>query len=389
MLKKVEHLLTKNNSALANHKKIGIVLNTAWNIHNFRLGLIKALIDAGYAVVAIAPEDNFVDSIKATGATFVPLKQLSRKGVNPVKDWLLYRELYTIFKNEALDAVLLYTIKPNIYGNWAARRAGIPSIATVTGLGYSFMKKGVVHQIVKRLYRSAFRKAARVAFQNSDDKALFESLKLCHAEQTMLIKGSGINTSYFQPLLKTTSDKNFTFLFVGRLLYDKGVRELLQAAEKLQEARVNTTFWMVGGIDEGNPSAIQKDLLERYEKEGAVEYLGRSSDVRSIMQQADAVVLPSYREGLPRVMLESLAMGKPIITTDVAGCRETIKDGENGFKIPAEDSAALFEALIKMRDLSVQDRQAMGAVGRKMALEEFDEQIIVGHYLDELKVLLA
>ncbi len=374
-------------STAPTQKRIGLVLNTAWNIYNFRLGLVRALIAEGYAVVAIAPADSFVPQIEETGAKFIPLKQLSRKGVNPVKDWLLYRELYRIFQQEQLDAVLLYTIKPNIYGNWAARRAGIPSIATVTGLGYSFMKKGVVHQIVKRLYRSAFRKAERVAFQNRDDKALFENLRLCQPSQTLLIKGSGINTDYFQPLLKTIPSENFVFLFVGRLLYDKGVRELLQAAEKLQAARANTEFWIVGGIDEGNPSAIQKDLLERYEAQEAVKYLGRSSDVRAIMQQADAVVLPSYREGLPRVMLESLAMGKPIITTDVAGCRETIRDGENGYRIPAEDSTALFEALVKMRDLSVQDRQAMGAVGRKMALAEFDERIIVQHYLDELATL--
>ena len=157
---------------MVDRKKIGIVLNTAWNIHNFRLGLVRALLAVGYDVVAIAPPDTFVDSITETGAQFIPLKQLSRKGVNPFKDWMLYRELYTIFKTHQLDAVLLYTIKPNIYGNWAARKVGIPSIATVTGLGYSIMQEGLVHQIVKRLYRSAFRKAKRVAFQNRDDLSL-------------------------------------------------------------------------------------------------------------------------------------------------------------------------------------------------------------------------
>jgi glycosyltransferase involved in cell wall biosynthesis len=384
----LQNITIKTKDPLANYKKIGIVLNTAWNIHNFRLGLIRALIQEGYKVVAIAPEDEFVSSVTETGAQFVPLQHLSRKGVNPFKDWMLYRELYQIFKQHQLDAVLLYTIKPNIYGNWAAKKLGIPSIATVTGLGYSFMQEGIVHQVVKLLYRSAFRKAKRVAFQNSDDKALFEELSLCVPNQTMLIKGSGINTSYFQPMPKAKAETDFVFLFVGRLLYDKGVRELLQAAEKLQAARENTTFWIVGGIDEGNPSAIQKDLLDYYEQQGAIKYLGQSSDVRSIMREADVVVLPSYREGLPRVMLESLAMGKPIITTDAAGCRETIRDGENGFCIPVRDDRALFEALVKMRDLSAEQRQAMGAVGRTMALEEFDEQIIVGHYLKELAVLL-
>lgn len=364
---------------------IGLVLNTAWNIYNFRLGLVRALLKAGYQVVAIAPPDEYVAAIEETGARFVPLTSLSRKGVNPFRDLQLYAELVRIFKAERLDAVLLYTIKPNIYGAWAAQRAGIVSIATVTGLGYSFMQKGLVHEIVKRLYRSAFKRSSRVAFQNRDDKALFEELQLVSPEKTLLIKGSGINTDYFQPMSKTAPSDNFVFLFVGRLLYDKGIRELLDAAERLQAARRKTTFWVVGAIDEGNPSAVDQALVQRYHDQGAIHYWGTSNDVRGRIREADVVVLPSYREGLPRVMLESLAMAKPVITTDVAGCRETVEDGKNGYCVPAKDSERLLEALLQMRDLPEAERERMGAAGRALALQEFDERIIIQHYLNLLK----
>lgn len=366
---------------------VGIVLNTAWNIYNFRLGLVKALLAAGYRVVAIAPTDEYVPQIETTGATFVPLTRLSRKGVNPLQDLQLTNELARIFRAQQLDAVLLYTIKPNIYGSWAARRVGIPCISTVTGLGYAFMQGGLVHQVVKRLYRSAFKASYRVAFQNRDDKALFETLRLVAPNKTMLIKGSGINTSYFQPAPPAQPQEDFIFLFVGRLLYDKGIRELLHAAERLQAARQKTQFWVVGAIDEGNPSAVDAALVQRYHEQGVIHYWGTSNAVRERIGEADVVVLPSYREGLPRVMLESLSMAKPVITTDVAGCRETVEDGKNGYLVPAKDADSLYEALLRMRDLPEAARRRMGEAGRALALQEFDERIIVQHYLDVLSNL--
>ena len=368
---------------------IGIVLNTAWNIYNFRLGLLRALLETGYRVVAIAPPDDYVAQIEAAGAEFVPLARLSRKGANPLRDLQLYAELVRIFRQERLDAVLLYTIKPNIYGSLAARRVGIPCIATVTGLGYSFMQKGLVHEVVKQLYRRAFKTTTWVAFQNRDDQALFEQLRLVAPDKTLLIKGSGINTNYFQPLPKTRTSNEFVFLFVGRLLYDKGIRELLEAAEQLQTAREQTVFWVVGAIDEGNPSAVDAALVQRYHDQGAIHYWGTSNDVRSLIREADAVVLPSYREGLPRVMLESLAMAKPVITTEAAGCRETVIEGKNGYCIPVKDANRLLQALLQMRDLPETTRQDMGAVGRNMALTEFDEQIIIQRYLELLQGLVV
>jgi glycosyltransferase involved in cell wall biosynthesis len=368
--------------------KIGIVLNTAWNIYNFRLGLVKAFLAAGHEIFAIAPADDFVSKIEATGCTFIPVFNLSRKGVNPLQDLKFSYELFKIYKEKQLDVVLHYTIKPNIYGSMATRFFKVKTISTVTGLGYSFLTDGLVNKVVKRLYKTAFKTGTVIAFQNRDDKKLFEDLGICPATKTTLIKGSGINTSYFKPMPKTKESSNLIYLFVGRLLYDKGISELFEAAKQLKEKHSDTEIWVVGAVDEGNPSAVDKAEVEEQHEKGIINYLGLSSDVRGIMQNADIVVLPSYREGLPRVMLESLAMAKPIITTDTAGCRETIQDNKNGFLVPAKDADALAQAMIQMYELSTEERLQMGEVGRGMALKEFDEQAIIKRYFEEIEQIL-
>jgi len=379
--------MDNSNEKVGEKLRIAIVLNTAWNIYNYRLGLIRTLLEEGHTVFAVAPSDDYVPVIEETGCTFIEIKNLSRKGMNPIQDMRYSYELFTIYKQNAIDVALQYTIKPNIYGSMAARGARIKTISTVTGLGYSFMTEGIVNAVVKRLYKTAFNSCSLIAFQNNDDKQLFENLRLCDSSKTTLVPGSGINTDYFKPLPKENPSSKLTFLFVGRLLFDKGIQELLEAAQKVKEQHADTDFWVVGGIDEGNPSAIDKQLIDDYHEQGIINYMGRSSDVRAIMRNADVVVLPSYREGLPRVLLEAVAMGKPIIATDVPGCRAVIRDGKNGWQVPAKDAAALEEALLRMYALSEEEREQMGQVGRQMALDIFDEQVIVQHYLNAIDAL--
>lgn len=367
--------------------RIAVVLNAAWNIYNYRLGLIEALIAKGHFVYAIAPSDDFVPKIEAVGCSFIPLQQLSRKGTNPIQDLRLTYELYKIYKSHKIDVALQYTIKPNIYGSFACKFAKVKAICTITGLGYSFLSDGLVNKVVKRLYKKAFRRAALVAFQNNDDLQLFENLGLVEAQKSILIKGSGIKTDYFRPLPKTKESEGLVFLFVGRLLYDKGIVEYLEAAKTIKAGNPKTEFWIVGALDNDNPSAISPDMVNDYHEKGIINYIGQSSDVRSIMQNSDVVVLPSYREGLPRVMLEGLAMEKPLITTDTAGCRETVEDGENGYLVPIKDKEALTEAIQKMLDLSIEQRAEMGAKGRALALKEFDEKAIIQRYFEELDKL--
>lgn len=371
----------------ANAKKIGIVLNTAWNIVNFRLGLIKQLIAEGHEVVAIAPTDEYVSQIEALGARFLALNQLERKGSNPLREIKLCRELYKVFKQEQLDLVLLYTIKPNIYGALAAKWAGIPSICTVTGLGYTFLHDNMVSKLAQRLYKYAFKRASWVAFQNRDDRQLFIDRGLVAQEKSLLIPGSGINTQIFAPVERQDKAAGFSFLFVGRLLKDKGVNELLEAARQLQQAQAEAQIWVVGAMDPDNPACISAETLAQAQALGNLQYFGRSDKVKDFIGRADVVVLPSYREGLPRVMLEALAMGKAVLTTEVAGCRETVEEGQNGFMVPAKDANALAKAMLKMYQLPKEQLEKMGAKGREMALERFDEQIIIQHYKQLIKEL--
>ena len=364
-----------------NQLKIAIVLNTTWNIYNFRLGLIKKLLEQGHEVYAIAPKDDFVDAVTATGCQHIALKHLSRKGVNPFKDLRLCLELFLLYRKHQFDYILHYTIKPNIYGSIAAGLSQKKSMATVTGLGYSFMKEGIINKIVKKLYAFAFRFSTNVAFQNSDDLMLFTQQKLSATSQSILIKGSGVNTRFFSPMPALKSSGGPVFLFVGRLLYDKGVRELFEASKLLKQKVASAQVWVVGAIDDGNPSAVSEQLVHAYVQQDIIKYLGPSNDVRSIMKDADIVVLPSYREGLPRVMLESLSMAKPVITTDAPGCRETVIHQQNGWMVPVADTEKLASAMIEMAAMPPETLQRMGAVGRKMALKEFDEQVIIGQYL--------
>ncbi len=361
---------------------IAIVLNTAWNIYNFRLGLIKGLLAEGHEVLAIAPPDEYVPQIEATGARFIDLKHLSRKGTNPVKDLQLVQELRRIYEQEQVDVALQYTIKPNIYGSMAAAPIRTRAFCTVTGLGYSFLSRGLVNQVAKRLYKYAFRRADRIFFQNKDDRQLFMDLGLVSGKKTSIIPGSGIDTDFFAPQYnQPVEDGIIRFLFVGRLLYDKGIRELMDAVDILSRKYSNFSIELIGKIDEGNPSAIQEaPFREWLEDHPQAHYAGTTNDVRSYMAKADVVVLPSYREGLPRVMLEGLSMAKPLIATDVAGCRETVIHGENGFLVKVKNSAALAGAMQRIIEMSPEQRAAMGQKGRALALERFDEKRIIDRY---------
>jgi len=365
---------------------IAIVLNTAWNIYNFRLGLIKGLLEEGHEVIAIAPPDEYVPQIEAAGARFIGLKHLLRKGTNPVKDLQLVQELRGIYEQEKIDVALQYTIKPNIYGAIAASPLRTKTFCTVTGLGYSFLSTGLVNQVVKRLYKYAFKKADRIFFQNNDDRQLFLELNLLPEKKTRIIPGSGIDTDYFAPQHnQTENDGKVRFLFVGRLLYDKGIRELLDAVDILSKKYSNFQIELIGKIDEGNPSAIQEAPFQEWlAAHPQAHYAGTTNDVRSHMAKANVVVLPSYREGLPRVMLEGLSMAKPVIATNVPGCRETVIHGENGFLVKVKNSAALAGAMQRMIEMSPELRQEMGRKGRALALERFDEKRIIERYLGEV-----
>ncbi len=368
--------------------KIAVVANTAWNLVNFRMGLMHKLRDSGYEIIAIAPEDGYQKQIEAAGFKFIAIENLDRKGTNPLKDIRLILELRRIYRRENIGLALHYTIKPNIYGTFAAKLSGTKAICTVTGLGYSFLANNWVSRLARKLYKYAFRNAAFVAFQNNDDRLLFIDSKIVHKDKTLLIRGSGINCDYYKPLDKSVQSEQFIFLFVGRLLLDKGIKEFLAAAEKLKGDFPNTHCQIVGKIDTDNPSSISKTEIDSAQLNNFVQYFGPSDQVLEYIRNADCVVLPSYREGLPRVMLEAISMAKPVITTDAPGCRDTILDGENGIMIPIRDSEALHNAMKKMVSFDEETLKKMGSSGRELALREFDEKIVFEKYIDLIKILI-
>ena len=348
------------------------------------MGLIEALIDEGHEVICIAPSDEHAKLIQDKGIPFIPLKLLARKGTNPLSDYRLMNEIKSILKKEKIGLVLNYTIKPVIYGTLAAHALKIKVINTVTGLGYSFLSTGIVNRLVKKLYRYSLKFSSVVAFQNQDDQKLFLDNKLVEPSKTTIIPGSGINTSHFKPSQVQNSNGSTSFLFIGRLLYDKGIREFLSAASLTVKQNPTASFDIVGKLDENNPSAVSKEFLNEWTSKEYIHYHGEVNDTRPFIEKSNVVVLPSYREGLPRVMLEAMAMAKPIIASNAPGCRDTVNHGKNGFMVPVKDSETLAQTMQDMVELGNDKRNEMGEFGRKMVLEKFDEQIIIEKYIKQI-----
>jgi len=356
--------------------------NSSWNIVNFRSGLIRALREHGYDPVVVAPIDPVAeDRMRELGVERIVVA-IERAGLNPFADLRLLREYRFIFRRLQPVAYLGFTIKPNIYGCLAAAREGVPAIANISGLGTVFIKRGLLLALVTRLYRRALRRAAVVFFQNPDDRQLFLESRLVSPGQARLLPGSGVDLDRFRPV--PLPDGPPTFLFIGRLLGDKGVRELVTAARLVRRKRDDVTIQLLGPLDEGNRTAVARDELDRWVAEGVVDYLGETGDVRPFVEQATAVVLPSYREGLPRSLLEAGAMARPLIATDVPGCREVVEDGVNGFLCRAHDAESLAEALLKLAGLAPERRSAMGLESRRKIEQRFSEAVVISAYLDAL-----
>lgn len=335
--------------------------------------------DAGYQVVCFAPEDTATPQLTDEGIEVHPIRHLSRKGTNPVQDIRLIRELTALYRFHNIDLVVHFTIKPNIYGSLAARRAGIPSMAVVTGLGFTFLSSGLASRAARQLYRYAFRQNQLTIFQNPDDRALFIQRNLVDPDRSAVVLGSGIDTDFFTP--DESLPDSPVYVFIGRLLHDKGIRELLDGFTQYQSKHPEARLVIVGEPDPDNPASIAPDELQRYSRHEGIDFAGFQSDIRSFIRQASAVVLPSYREGVPRTLLEALSMSRPVITTDVPGCREVVVPGENGLMVPCHDPARLARAFEEFHALDGPVKQQMGQRSRKLAEEVFSTKVVNKQYL--------
>ncbi|MFB9146798.1 glycosyltransferase family 4 protein [Halomonas alkalicola] len=367
-----------HNNAFNSTFRLVILAGFARSLVNFRGPLVKALCDAGLEVHAIAPDLHYdletQLQLEAWGVITHDVS-MQRTGTNLLRDLKTLRHLYRLFREIKPDILLGYTIKPVIYGTLAAWLAKVPKrYALITGLGYAFTgeargKRGLIQRMVRGLYRQALKRADLVFFQNPDDETLFRQLGLLSQEApSKVVNGSGIDTARFTqaPLPKGSPN----FLLIARLLGDKGVREYVEAAAWVRERHPEITFKVVGDID-ANPDSITRQELEAWIAAGHIEYLGRLDDVRPAIADSSVYVLPSYREGTPRTVLEAMAMGRPIITTDAPGCRETVVEGENGYLVPVKSVDPLVGAMQRFID-QPELVARMGQRSRAIAEEKYD-----------------
>lgn len=360
-----------------------LVANTAWSMWNFRRGVMAAMLSAGYRVTVVAPEDESAPKIRALGCDFIHL-DMSAKGVNPVEDIKLAIRLAKLYRSLSADFIIHYTIKPNVYGSLAARYCNVPSLAITTGLGYTFVNDNLVSKIARFLYKVAFRFPKAIWFLNEDDRSEFVKRGLVPENKTMVLHGEGVDTDYFAPLLNPNNDGKIRFLLVARMLWDKGVGEYVEAARHIKAKYPNTTFQLLGACGVANPSNIGQEQINEWVNEGVVEYLGTTQDVRPIIAQADCVVLPSYREGIPRTMIEAAAMAKPTIVSDAPGCRDVVLHGETGLMCQVKNAQSLIFNLEGFINMDVEKRSAMGDRARQWVISSFDESIVIEKYLKML-----
>lgn len=316
--------------------------------YNFRGDLIKEIISKGYEVIVTGPDRIDIDKIEKLGARFVEIP-MNKTGTNVLGDIKYCFALFRLLKKERPDVTLGYTVKPVIYGAIAARLAKIKNInSLVTGGGYTFvsrtMKAKILGFIVRILYRIGFGCSDHIIFQNPDDMDEFCKRRLTTLKKCSVVNGSGVNMNHFKP---TAFPETITFSMLSRILKSKGVETYLEAAKIVKEKYPKVKFCLLGKYETSMQDAVPKQSVEEYIKEGIIERFEETSDVRPFYEMSSIYVLPSYREGTPRTVLEAMAMGRPIITTDTNGCRETVNHGINGFLVPVNDKDALAMAMIK------------------------------------------
>jgi glycosyltransferase involved in cell wall biosynthesis len=365
-----------------------MTVNAAWNIWNFRRPLIEALAADGHRITVLAPLDDAVPDLERLGCRVRPL-EMSVKGLNPLENLKLQRRFGRIFREERPDAALSFTIKNNIFGARAAKSTDVPFLPNVTGLGTAFLSGKLLQTVTEQLYRRSFADLPVVFFQNEDDRDLFLDRRLVRADQARLLPGSGIDLQRFAPAPMPSSKEPPVFLMIARLLRDKGVLEFVEAARRVKVRHPQARFQLLGAAGSENRSAIDRPTVDAWVAQGVVEYLGTTPDVRPAIAAASCIVLPSYREGAPRTLIEAAAMARPLIATDVPGCRAVVDRDVSGFLCDLRSAESLALAMERFLALSPEAQQAMGAAGRAKMEREFDQTLVVAAYRAALDVIAS
>jgi len=373
--------------------KVLLFGNTDWYLYNFRLPLAKKLRDMSFEVVMVSPPGKYGEKIKSEGFRWLPVA-MNRRSVNPISEFFVLKELIKLYKNEKPDLVHHFTIKSVVYGSVAARFSGVKNVVNaVAGLGFVFTNESLFAKILRPFVKSILKFSmdtdnSRLILQNPDDQALFVASKLIDPDHIRLIRGSGVNTNRFEPVKNNGGNDVVNVLLATRLLWDKGIREFIDAVRIIKNTHKPVNFLLAGAPDDGNPASVQNEEIIKWVNEGLVESLGHIENIESVLTNVDIVVLPSYREGLPRILLEAASMGLPLVSTDVPGCREIVKNNINGLLVPVKDSKSLAVAIEYLIDNPI-ERSRMGRAGREMVLNEFDEKIVIDDTIDVYREVLS
>jgi len=364
-------------------KTIIICSNYAWTIYNFRMPLIRRLNKEGYKICVLTQFDGY-ESLIANEVDQIKPLFISRKGVNPFIDFFTILDFVKHFIRIKPMLILLFTIKPVIYGSIAARLMRVRSIVMITGLGTAFITDTWITKVVKALYRFSLVSVATAFFQNVDDKDLFVGNRLVDSRICRLTPGSGVDLDKFSRADLPVNNE-MTFLLIGRMLWDKGIGEFVDAARNIKSIYPNIRFQLLGPLGVENRTSISIQQIDEWQKGGVIEYLGETDNVVPYIARACCVVLPSYREGTSRVLLEAAAMGRPLITTDVPGCREVIEEGVTGFLCKSKDYLDLSDKIELMLKLPYESRRIMGAKGREKVENQFNQNIVCDLYIDAIE----
>jgi len=360
-------------------KKVLILVNHDVVIYNFRKELVERLLSDGNQVVISSPYGERIDDLVEMGCKYIEAK-IERHGTNPLNELKLMSYYKKIMRDIKPDVVLTYTIKPNIYGGLAAKKYGIPYIANITGLGTAVEKKSIMQQITIILYKLAFSNIQRVFFQNTENMKFFRDNNIV-ADKHRLVPGSGVNLDHFQ-ILDYPSEDTIEFVFISRIMKEKGIDQYIEAAEYITKKYPNTKFHVCGFCEEA-----YEEILSDLQNKNILTYHGMIRDIRDVLMKTHCTIHPTYYpEGLSNVLLESAASGRPIITTDRSGCREVVDHGINGFMIKQKDSNDLIEKVESFLKLGIKEKRQMGLAGRSKVEKEFDRQIVVDAYIEEIYI---
>lgn len=364
--------------------KILMICNCATGLEVFRGMLIQELVKKRNIVNAIVPqtdEKKEIDAEDRIKRMHCNLKRIpmERRGMNPIRDLRLMLEYYRTVKKMKPDMVITYTIKPNIYGGLVCRLLKIPYVANITGLGTAFQDRGTLRRVVTMMYRVALKKVKIVFFENLENRDVIVNSKIISKRKTYVLAGAGVNLEYFQYLKYPKDGGKIRFLFIGRIMQEKGINELFIAMRRLRKAGYDCDLDVLGGFEEN-----YIDIINQYEKEGWLHYRGYKDDVRPYIEAAHCFVLPSWHEGMANTNLENAASGRPLITTDIHGCKEAVIDEVSGFLVKKNNVDDLYDKMLRFIKLSFEQKRKMGVAGRKLMEEKFDKRNVVQETIEKI-----